>query len=78
MLDITSPTQEAALGINFTDIYRKSELYRYNPITFLIITKIFHHVKNKLSLCQKFVLYNLFDAIWKIMALMEVLYYISL
>ncbi|XP_008445146.1 pleiotropic drug resistance protein 1-like [Cucumis melo] len=30
MLDITSPAQEAALGVNFTDIYRNSELHRRN------------------------------------------------
>ncbi|XP_022997377.1 pleiotropic drug resistance protein 1-like [Cucurbita maxima] len=30
MLEITSPAQEAALGVNFTDIYRNSELYRRN------------------------------------------------
>lgn len=28
MLDITSAAQEAALGINFTDIYKNSEAYR--------------------------------------------------
>lgn len=29
MLDITSVAQEAALGIDFTELYRNSELYRY-------------------------------------------------
>lgn len=28
MLEITSPAQEAALGVNFTDIYKNSDLYR--------------------------------------------------
>lgn len=37
MLEITSPAQEAALGVNFTDIYMNSELYRYNLIMFFLI-----------------------------------------
>ncbi|KAL6341744.1 hypothetical protein AAG906_037988 [Vitis piasezkii] len=28
MLEVTSAAQEAALGINFTDVYKNSELYR--------------------------------------------------
>ena len=28
MLDVTSAAQEEALSINFTDIYKNSELYR--------------------------------------------------
>lgn len=28
MLEVTSAAQEAALGINFTDIYKNSEAYR--------------------------------------------------
>lgn len=28
MLEITSAAQEEALGVNFTDIYKNSELYR--------------------------------------------------
>lgn len=28
MLDITSTAQEAALGVNFADLYKNSELYR--------------------------------------------------
>ena len=28
MLEITSPVQEAALGISFTDVYKNSELYK--------------------------------------------------
>ncbi|GMN45205.1 hypothetical protein TIFTF001_014383 [Ficus carica] len=30
MLEVTSAAQEEALGVNFTDIYRESELYRRN------------------------------------------------
>ncbi|CBI20978.3 hypothetical protein VitviT2T_004741 [Vitis vinifera] len=30
MLEVTSAAQEAALGINFTDVYKNSELYRRN------------------------------------------------
>ncbi|KAJ4707956.1 Pleiotropic drug resistance ABC transporter [Melia azedarach] len=30
MLEVTSPAQEAALGINFADVYKNSELYRRN------------------------------------------------
>lgn len=37
MLEITSTAQEAALGVNFTDIYMNSELYRYNLIMFFLI-----------------------------------------
>ncbi|CBI33790.3 hypothetical protein VitviT2T_002569 [Vitis vinifera] len=28
MLEVTSAAQEAALGINFTDVYKNSELYK--------------------------------------------------
>lgn len=28
MLEVTSATQEAILGVNFTDIYKNSDLYR--------------------------------------------------
>lgn len=28
MLEVTSAAQEVVLGVNFTDIYRSSELYR--------------------------------------------------
>lgn len=28
MLEVTSASQEVALGINFTDVYKNSELYR--------------------------------------------------
>ncbi|KAK3033865.1 hypothetical protein RJ639_032770 [Escallonia herrerae] len=30
MLDVTSASQEAALGVNFTEVYKNSELYRRN------------------------------------------------
>ncbi|XP_022948694.1 pleiotropic drug resistance protein 1-like [Cucurbita moschata] len=30
MLEVTSPAQELALGVDFTDLYRNSELYRRN------------------------------------------------
>ncbi|KAH7841200.1 hypothetical protein Vadar_026918 [Vaccinium darrowii] len=30
MLEVTSPAQEDALGVNFADVYRNSELYRRN------------------------------------------------
>ncbi|KAL7164342.1 hypothetical protein ACSBR2_040288 [Camellia fascicularis] len=30
MLEVTSPAQESALGINFAEVYRNSELYRRN------------------------------------------------
>ncbi|GFS44954.1 pleiotropic drug resistance 12 [Actinidia rufa] len=30
MLDMTSPAQETALGVNFADVYKNSELYRRN------------------------------------------------
>ena len=29
MLETTSLAQEAALGVDFTDVYKNSELYRY-------------------------------------------------
>jgi len=28
MLEVTSPTQEVALGVDFHEIYKNSELYR--------------------------------------------------
>lgn len=28
MLEVTSPAQEAALGVNFAELYKNSELYR--------------------------------------------------
>ena len=30
MLEVTSPAQEAALGVNFVEVYKNSELYRYH------------------------------------------------
>lgn len=32
MLEVTSPAQEAALEVNFTEIYKNSELYRRNKV----------------------------------------------
>ena len=29
MLEVSAPSQEVALGVDFSDIYKRSELYRY-------------------------------------------------
>ena len=34
MLEVTSLAQEAALEVNFADLYKNSELYRYSHLTF--------------------------------------------
>jgi len=46
MLEVTSAAQEALLGVDFTDIYKNSELFRSDHLTFpLFIKKI--KIKNK-------------------------------
>lgn len=31
MLEITTPAQEVALGVDFTELYKNSDLYRFEP-----------------------------------------------
>ncbi|KAF2287195.1 hypothetical protein GH714_039303 [Hevea brasiliensis] len=55
MLEITSAAQEAALGINFADIYKNSELYRrrqqdiFNAIGSMYVALLFIGVQNTVS-----------------------------
>lgn len=40
MLEVTSTAQEVALGVDFAEIYRKSDLYRYANGMHYIYTKL--------------------------------------
>ncbi|KAI4355694.1 hypothetical protein L6164_004442 [Bauhinia variegata] len=39
MLEITTPAQEMALGVDFTDLYKNSELYRRNKVLIAELSK---------------------------------------
>jgi hypothetical protein len=38
-LEVTSAAQEALLGVDFTDIYKNSELFRSDRLTFPLFIK---------------------------------------
>jgi hypothetical protein len=39
MLEVTSAAQESLLGVDFTDIYKNSELFRSDRLTFPLFLK---------------------------------------
>lgn len=45
MLEVSSPAQEMALGIDFTETYRNSSLYNSSIYTYFIIIIIIIYIK---------------------------------
>lgn len=52
MLEVTSAAQEASLGINFAEVYKNSELYRYGKTKIVKMQSFDFNIYLKWSICN--------------------------